>query len=353
MIDEQELFDRAVRRFAPPERSFDRLVRRRDVKRRNRRIAAAVVALGIFAGVVAYLGASIGLPKDTPATPAPLPYRHNGEIAVFEQFGSGIRLESIDPETGRRATLRSFGSDSPRAEGPAWSPDGSEVAYVFAGHLWILDVATGQSRDVAFCGSCGGGGPSWSPDGSTIAVSGGPNGSTIDLFDVATGARSTLQPLEAPGRIVSLAWSPDGDRIAFIDFGAPVRKLYTVRIDGSDLRAIAEDALFSVTWSPDGSSLAYLVSPDWEAGCIGRACPIRVMVVGADGSAARMLFSPGRYHYFNFVPGLAWSPDGTQLALVIPQQPNRSALFVISADGTNSRVLLKAAHGRPSWRPVP
>ncbi len=45
MIDDRDLFERAVRRFPPPERSFDRLLKRRDRKRRNQRIQAAVLAL--------------------------------------------------------------------------------------------------------------------------------------------------------------------------------------------------------------------------------------------------------------------------------------------------------------------
>ena len=49
MIDDHDLFERAVERFAPPEGSFEHLARRRDRKHRNKRIAAGVVALIVAA----------------------------------------------------------------------------------------------------------------------------------------------------------------------------------------------------------------------------------------------------------------------------------------------------------------
>ena len=69
MIDDRELFERAVGRFAPPERSFERLVTRRDRKHRNKRIAAGVVALVVAAaGIGALLRAfpSGTMPADDP-----------------------------------------------------------------------------------------------------------------------------------------------------------------------------------------------------------------------------------------------------------------------------------------------
>jgi outer membrane protein assembly factor BamB len=50
-MDERELFEVAVRRFVPPERSFARLVEQRDRRIRNRRIRAAVV--GVIVAILA------------------------------------------------------------------------------------------------------------------------------------------------------------------------------------------------------------------------------------------------------------------------------------------------------------
>ena len=45
MIDERELVRRAVEALAPPEPSFERLLRRRDRKERNRRLSAGGIAI--------------------------------------------------------------------------------------------------------------------------------------------------------------------------------------------------------------------------------------------------------------------------------------------------------------------
>jgi hypothetical protein len=48
MIDEQQVFERVMRGFVPPDDSFERLVNRRERKRRNQRIAAGVVGITVF-----------------------------------------------------------------------------------------------------------------------------------------------------------------------------------------------------------------------------------------------------------------------------------------------------------------
>jgi hypothetical protein len=71
MIDDHDLFERAVERFAPPERSFERLVTRRDRKHRNKRITAGVVALVVAAigtGALVRALPSGTVPADDPST---------------------------------------------------------------------------------------------------------------------------------------------------------------------------------------------------------------------------------------------------------------------------------------------
>jgi len=70
VIDERELFERAIAEFAPPDRSFDRLVRRRDAKRRNRRIGSAAVALVVAALLAGGLVRVIVESERRPASPS-------------------------------------------------------------------------------------------------------------------------------------------------------------------------------------------------------------------------------------------------------------------------------------------
>jgi hypothetical protein len=78
-----------------------------------------------------------------------------------------------------------------------------------------------------------------------------------------------------------------------------------------------------------------------------------VDVVAPDGSGRRELLPAGRCFCLGLWPGLTWSPDGTQLALVIPGPEGHEGLYVADADGSHLRLVRDGAWGRPSWQPVP
>lgn len=69
MIDEREIVQHAVDGLAPPEPSFERLVRRRERKNRNRRIAAGVAAIAVLI-VPVVLVTSGGHPDPIPSPAA-------------------------------------------------------------------------------------------------------------------------------------------------------------------------------------------------------------------------------------------------------------------------------------------
>jgi len=55
------------------------------------------------------------------------------------------------------------------------------------------------------------------------------------------------------------AWSPDSSRVVFASKGDEVYALYTVGVDGRDIRTVVPTASdnFEPSWSPDGSRIAY------------------------------------------------------------------------------------------------
>lgn len=130
------------------------------------------------------------------------------------------------------------------------------------------------------------------------------------------------------------AWSPDGDRIAFV---TPNRDLAIARADGTGVRVIDVTGIGPETarwrlhpaWSPDGTRIVFGTS---EA----------LYVVDAGGGQARELARG-----FELAP--AWSPDGTTIAFIAP-----GGVVVIDADGANRRALpgARADSGqRVSWSP--
>jgi hypothetical protein len=72
MIDERERYEWAFQQFQMPEPAWDRLVGRRDRKRRNQRIAAGVVGIAVFVAAI-WIVTSVGSfdKAQTPAGPGP------------------------------------------------------------------------------------------------------------------------------------------------------------------------------------------------------------------------------------------------------------------------------------------
>jgi WD40 repeat protein len=364
MSEHTKLFERAAARYEPPDPSMDGLLKRRDRKRRNQRIAAGVVGIAVFV-VAIWVVTSVGsFDRTQPAiqpTPSPtaIPgYHHNGEILVLKDDA----FTQIDPVTGNVVTGNEV--ELPVAHSVsdfAWSPDGMELAYATDCYVQVVDVATGASRLImngaAHCSLA------WSPDGSRIAVA---HDGMIELIDPEGGNRSTL--VELVGNIAQPAWSPDGERIAFqviSGYGPGERSLYVIDRDGSnliDLLGPAHNSIgfFDPAWSPDGSRIAYIAST--HAGST-KAGPwrLRVEVVDADGSNPTELVVAGTCYCLGFAPGLTWSPDGASMALNVPGRgpftgslgEGAYGLYVMNADGSGLRFVAKGTNGSLAWRPVP
>lgn len=149
---------------------------------------------------------------------------------------------------------------------PVWSPDGSRAAYVWSkgGDLetpavGIVDLAGGGSREVV--GARWGliRNLAWSPDGSQLLVVAGLEAplysnslnpmvnrlsAGLYLVDIDDGEAREIDP----GFYVAAAWSPDGTRIAAIDYGTAV----VMNADGSDRRVLGTSGweFTGVAWHP-------------------------------------------------------------------------------------------------------
>ena len=98
-----------------------------------------------------------------------------------------------------------------------WSPDGKQIAYrrmdLGGPVIYIATMDEKKEERVAI-----GAGPAWSPNGTEIAfVNGAPERKQISILNLHTRKAKILFPAKPePSWIpASLAWSPKGDRIAF------------------------------------------------------------------------------------------------------------------------------------------
>jgi Tol biopolymer transport system component len=307
MSDTREILRRGLGDYEPPIDRYESVLKRRDRRRRNQRIAAGVVAAAI--GVAAVLLTTRTLTEHDPHLPGGrgTPVTHEDDTYLltisdgtltpfrspidgwsyrFSPDGSKVAFVATNGGAQRIFRMNADGTGvaplttssflqewAVDVDEPAWSPDGDWL--VISGtdvrngqrSLYFLSAGvhpqtgTNAPPRAGFGSTHPASQPTWSPDGRDIAFTEtGDGGSTIQIVRTSRyfGGKS-ITTAGSPHQILagasSFSWSIDGTRIVFVSSDTGL--VSTADVDRTDVLAVTDLRSANPSWSPDGASIAY------------------------------------------------------------------------------------------------
>lgn len=230
---------------------------------------------------------------------------------------------------------------------PAWSPDATHLANPAEGSVHLVAVAGGPSRRLVEGGS-----PVWLPDGRMVvtieqdrarAGTELPRVTHVARLAVVDPADPWPRPITAPTADPGQATpSPDGTRIAYTRYPPDDRNRSDIVVldlgtgEETTLAGAAMMHAHSPAWSPDGQRVAYLSEePGWY----------EIFIVGAAGGGDRRQLT----HQAADLGSLRWSDDGARLAAT---RTRRGRADLVTIDAFSGEATVLAAGGEwsdPGW----
>jgi TolB protein len=223
---------------------------------------------------------------------------------------------------------------------PAWSPDGSKLAYVSFEDkkpvVYVQNMLNGSRRILAnFKGSNSA--PAWSPDGTQLALVLTRDNSGSQLYIMNADGGSLKRLTFGGGIDTEPAWSPDGKSILFTSDRGGSPQVYQMPATGGSAQRMTFDGSYNVSpsWSPDGKRFAFVQRSD------GR---FRVAVQDIATGQVQVLTNT------NLDESPSFAANG-KMIVYATEINGRGVLAAVSSDGrTQVRLSDRAGDMRePSW----
>jgi Tol biopolymer transport system component len=205
--------------------------------------------------------------------------------------------------------------------GPAFSPDGREIAFSqFENdgmwHIWIVPTEGGAARQLT-SGAEGEIYPRFAPDGTVLFHLWTKPGSIFAVPRTGGVPRAvTRGPQDEYADV-----SPDGRQLAFTHTQANVTHVYVAPLAGGEPRLLTTSRATLPRWSPDGTRIVF---------CPDRSVQSGIFVIGADGTGERRVTQTGGWP--------VWWPDGSRIAFLRVAPNGTQQLWTAPVEGGEGRL---------------
>jgi|SRR5579871_2505278 len=188
-------------------------------------------------------------------------YELDGELHVLDvKTGKSDRIAIRVPDDGvnRRASYVSAANLIEQAD---LSPKGERVLFAARGEIFSTPVEKGPTRNLTRSPGAHDKWPAWSPDGSRIAFLSDATGED-ELYIVAQDGSAPAEKISTGGHVYRYqpVWSSDNQRIAFSDKDG---RLWVASLADRTTKEIAHSTdgeIRDYEWSPGGGYLAFSIN---------------------------------------------------------------------------------------------
>ena len=148
---------------------------------------------------------------------------------------------------------------------PAFSPDGTRIAFVRSGQIWVMSAGGSSQTRLTTPSGYADDGPSWSPDGTKIAFQrccvGTLGGGAYQVFAVnpAGGGETNVSGTWGATSDFQPDWSPDGRKIVFGRYDGTVDdRIWAMDANGANQTKLNSDANGGrPRYAPDGTKIVF------------------------------------------------------------------------------------------------